>query len=300
MFMLLRLLWENLREFDKKYKDERSVNYFLLTPLQFFFTLIAYYAFVKHIGPKIMEKRKAFDLKYVLLAYNAAQVLVNGGMCISCIYIIWLHKPYDRLSCMMPDRRRTEFGMLELKFAYGYYLLKIVDFADTVFFVLRKRQHQVSFLHVYHHILMACGLFFSVRYLTGGHGASLVIVNLAVHTIMYFYYFISALRPELKHSMWWKKHITQVQIAQFLVLLLHFTHALLDMECEFPKWALGLASFQTLVMLVLFSDFYYKAYLRPNKRKLVSQANAEQVSEHKEEDFSAEQLAVAESEKNTN
>ncbi|XP_039958576.1 elongation of very long chain fatty acids protein F-like [Bactrocera neohumeralis] len=298
MFMLLRLLWEKFRELDEKYKDERSENYFLLSYLQCIFISTAYYAFVKHIGPKIMEKRKAFDLKYVLLAYNAAQVLVNGGMLISVIYIIWLHKPYDRLSCMMPIRQRTEFGMLELKFAYGYYLLKLVDFADTVFFVLRKHQHQVSFLHVYHHILMACGLFFAVRYVSGGHGASLVIVNLAVHTIMYFYYFISALRPELKYSVWWKKHITQVQIAQFLLLLLHFIHALLDTECEFPKWALGFASFQMIVMLALFSDFYYKAYLRPNKRKLVSQANAEQVSEQKKEDFSAEQLV--ESEKNTN
>uniref|UniRef100_A0A0K8WIQ1 Elongation of very long chain fatty acids protein n=1 Tax=Bactrocera latifrons TaxID=174628 RepID=A0A0K8WIQ1_BACLA len=160
MFMVMRLLWKNLRELDGKYKDERSENYFLFSYLQCISISIAYYAFVKHIGPKIMEKRKPLDLKYVLLAYNAAQVFINGGVFISAIYFIWLHKPYDRLSCMMPIRQRTEIGMLELKFAYGYYLLKIIDFADTVFFVLRKHQHQVSFLHVYHHILMVGSLFF--------------------------------------------------------------------------------------------------------------------------------------------
>nr|XP_014098550.2 elongation of very long chain fatty acids protein F [Bactrocera oleae] len=300
MFMLLRLLWENYRELDEKYRDERSENYFLFSPLLFLSIAIAYYAFVKHIGPKIMEKRNAFDLKYVLLAYNAAQVLANGNLFISVIYAIWLHRPYDRLSCMMPVIQRTEIGMVELKFAYTYYLLKIADFADTVFFVLRKRYNQVSFLHVYHHILMAGGIFIFARYLPGGHGASLVTVNSAVHAIMYFYYFISALRPELKQSVWWKKHITQAQIAQFLILLLHFIHGLLDMECKYPKWALGFGSIQAVIMLMLFSDFYYKAYLRPNKKKLVSQTNAERVSEHKEGDFSAERLAMAESEKITN
>lgn len=35
-----------------------------------------------------------------------------------------------------------------------YYMAKIIELLDTVFFVLRKKHQQVSFLHVYHHTLM--------------------------------------------------------------------------------------------------------------------------------------------------
>lgn len=216
------------------------------------------------------------------------------------IYNVWLYRPYDRLSCMMPVMQRSAIGMVELNLSYAYYLLKIADFADTVFFVLRKRHNQVSFLHVYHHIMMAVFVFVYLRYLPGGHGTILALLNLTVHAVMYFYYFISALRPELKQSLWWKKYITQAQIVQFLLLFLHFAHALFDMKCEYPKVGLAFPVIQAIIMLVLFSDFYYKVYLRPNKEKLVPQTNVERDCEHKKEDFSAEPLAEAESEESTN
>lgn len=37
-------------------------------------------------------------------------------------------------------------------------------------------------------------------------------INSFVHVIMYGYYFLTSYRPELKNSMWWKKHITQIQL----------------------------------------------------------------------------------------
>lgn len=37
--------------------------------------------------------------------------------------------------------------------AWWYFFSKIVELLDTVFFVLRKKQSQVTFLHVYHHTI---------------------------------------------------------------------------------------------------------------------------------------------------
>jgi hypothetical protein len=40
------------------------------------------------------------------------------------------------------------------------------------------------------------------------------IINSFVHAFMYTYYFLTAFKPELKKSIWWKKHITQVQLVR--------------------------------------------------------------------------------------
>lgn len=40
-----------------------------------------------------------------------------------------------------------------------------------------------------------------------------IILNLAVHTVMYFYYFQSARGVRC----WWKKYITVMQIVQFVI-----------------------------------------------------------------------------------
>lgn len=50
-----------------------------------------------------------------------------------------------------------------------YFIVKIIDLLDTVFFVLRKKYNQISFLHVYHHAGMVMGGWGAVKYLPGGH-----------------------------------------------------------------------------------------------------------------------------------
>ncbi|ROL51082.1 Elongation of very long chain fatty acids protein 2 [Anabarilius grahami] len=40
------------------------------------------------------------------------------------------------------------------KVLWWYYFSKLIEFLDTVFIVLRKKNSQISFLHVYHHASM--------------------------------------------------------------------------------------------------------------------------------------------------
>lgn len=134
--------------------------------------------------------------------------------------------------------------------------------------MLRKKNNQITFLHTYHHIGISLGGYLAVRFVPGGHGIILGILNTFVHVIMYFYYFLTSVSPKIKQSIWWKKYITQVQIIQFAVLTTHFCWPLLiATDCQFPKVVLSAAALQNLFMLVLFSDFYYKAYIK--KKKLV-------------------------------
>lgn len=92
-----------------------------------------------------------------------------------------------------------------------YYMAKIIELLDTVFFVLRKKTSQVSFLHVYHHTLMPICAFIGVKYLAGGHGTLLGLINSFIHVLMYTYYMLSAM-PSMQKFLWWKKYLTILQI----------------------------------------------------------------------------------------
>lgn len=94
-------------------------------------------------------------------------------------------------------------------------------------------------------------------------------VNSFVHAIMYTYYLQAALKLNLLNSTWWKKLITQIQILQFVGMIIHFGGPLLFpvIDCKFPKYLLILGVTQNTFMLFMFIDFYIKAYVKPKKLK---------------------------------
>ena len=51
---------------------------------------------------------------------------------------------------------------------WWYYISKLVEFLDTVFFILRKKDNQISFLHVYHHASMFPIWWIGVKWVPGG------------------------------------------------------------------------------------------------------------------------------------
>ncbi|KRF80005.1 very long chain fatty acid elongase F-like [Drosophila virilis] len=131
------------------------------------------------------------------MIYNA--VMFGFG-----VYYIILHPAYD-LRCMEPGAEDHPDKSVERWITCSYFLNKVLDLLDTVFFVLRKSYKQITILHVYHHVLMVFGVYWLVRlYGVGGQYMMTGFFNSFVHTVMYFYYFISALYPELKSSLWWK------------------------------------------------------------------------------------------------
>lgn len=135
-------------------------------------------------------------------------------------------------------------------------------FIQQIFFIMRKKFSHVTFLHVYHHTGMVFGGYIASRFCVAGHGTGLAVLNTFVHTIMYGYYLCSALDENVKTSIWWKKHITQVQLIQFFLLGLHFVSCTFAPECNYPKLFCIVMAIQNLFMMFMFGDFYRKTYLR--------------------------------------
>lgn len=54
-----------------------------------------------------------------------------------------------------------------LNLCYVYYLSKLTEFCDTIFFVLRKKKTQITWLHLYHHALTPMEAWLLVKFISG-------------------------------------------------------------------------------------------------------------------------------------
>lgn len=54
-------------------------------------------------------------------------------------------------------------------------------------------------------------------YFLGGHGTFSNIVNNLVHVIMYSYYMVAAMGPKYQKYLWWKKHLTTLQLVSISI-----------------------------------------------------------------------------------
>ncbi|XP_013192148.2 elongation of very long chain fatty acids protein AAEL008004 [Amyelois transitella] len=248
---------------NEEIADEKTQNWFLMrTPWPGMAFLVVYLLTVKRWLPAYMRTRPPYDLRLVIAAYNFIQILACAYIVYHSLVLGWLN--HYSLVCQ-PVENGPQAVEYAWKVCYAYFLVKIADLLDTVFFVLRKKQQQVSFLHVYHHFGMVMVSWGIVKWVPGGHGSMLVAVNSFVHIVMYTYYLLSAWDDSYKRSLWWKKHVTQLQIIQFTILFLHFVSLVVAPHCRFPRQPAYLLIPQNLFMVILFGDFYYRTYIKNTK-----------------------------------
>lgn len=143
-----------------------------------------------------MEKRKPYNLKGLLAVYNLVQVfacafLIHGvsNRINYCLFNSLQKKNVILLfsinnltiffsfkilktdnsflqfwKCHSVDYRSEPKALTILTYTYLTFLLKLVELVETVFFVLRKKNNQVSKLHVYHHVSTATLGWIMVKY----------------------------------------------------------------------------------------------------------------------------------------
>lgn len=155
---------------------------------------------------------------------------------------------------------------------YMYFICKLIELLDTVFFVLRKKNRQISFLHLYHHSMMPICGWIGAKFFAGGHPTLLGVINSFIHVFMYTYYMLAASGPNMQKYLWWKRHLTTMQIVQFVIIFLHNAQMLFT-SCNFPKMLSFLLMFNALMFIYMFGSFYLENYMKANKRQSVPEAN---------------------------
>ncbi|ERL88360.1 elongation of very long chain fatty acids protein 1 [Dendroctonus ponderosae] len=260
MAKVIKTLYEGYMYYMHELADPRTHNIypFLVSPVPISVILFLWHRFVFKWGPEYMKNRKPFELKKIMIAYNICQVMVNSwifyGLLMSIHVVNW--------TCTPVDYSESYWGISHLTYAYYYFILKILDLLDTVFFVLRKKDGHLSFLHTYHHFAMALGTWYTVKYFGGGHIYFIGLANTLVHAILYSYYLLTAYDSKYGKLLWLKKSITTIQLVQFVFFAWSFTNVLLRPTCKFSKLYTVIVLPQNVLMIVLFGNFYFQTYIR--------------------------------------
>lgn len=251
-------------------KDPRVETWlFVKTP---FIPLIILFVYIQilYIGKTMMKNREAFELRTFLYVYNFLQVVVSFYIFYELLATAILSK-YS-LVCQPVDYSDNPLSLRMARGLWLYYITKIIDLIDTIVFVLRKKSNQITFLHLFHHISMVLNAWSGVRFVPGGQTFFLAMLNSFVHTIMYAYYGLSALGPWVQKYLWWKKYITQMQLVQFGIVLLH-TSINYFSKCTYPKgFDIAFMSYGIFIM-ILFLNFYRQSYLKSKREAAAKKAS---------------------------
>ncbi|XP_054169342.1 elongation of very long chain fatty acids protein 4-like [Oppia nitens] len=145
-----------------------------------------------------------------------------------------------------------------------YYFSKLIELLDTVFFILRKKHNQLTFLHIYHHSSMFIFWWVGAKFVPGGSALTGAMVNCFVHVIMYFYYGLAAIGPSIKRFLWWKKYLTILQLMQFTTGVVLGLNSIIT-NCPFTRWMQYVFVCYAFSFIVLFAKFYRKAYVNTDQ-----------------------------------
>lgn len=266
----------SVESFWDHHGDPRVQSWFLMkSPVPVVVMSLGYVIFSKYIGPRIMKNRKAFDLKKAMVVYNMLHVAYNAWLLVE----IWARRNFSNVSllCEPMDHSTSKDQVRLLSLGYWYFILKLLEFGDGTFFVLRKKFNQISNLHVVHHSVMPASgtisdsqlmrlnlikfhhstVWLGLKLVPQVQSGVFLLLNVFVHVFMYGYYLIAALG--LKDAIRWKKYITTLQLTQFVVIAVH-SFQIFFTECDYPKVFSAFIGVHAILFFIAFKHFYNNAY----------------------------------------
>jgi hypothetical protein len=220
----------------------------LLSPTFCLFVTVSYICLAsvgywRYVLPSSPTKGISMHIPRLVLIYNCLVVAASA-------YIAWrvlsfaLYNGYT-LACNMLSPDHMELTLLW----YLFYL-------HTVVMIIRKKKQQLSFLHVYHHSTVVIACWLGCVYLPGGDLFLVALLNSLGHVLLYSHYSLAL----LGYRCYWKKHITELQIIQFLLFISQITYQLYS-DCLPASRTFSYLFFAYVSsFVVLFSLFYRQQY----------------------------------------
>lgn len=250
--------------------DERVQDWPMVqNPIPTIGLCLCYVGFVKYLGPHLMKDREPLNIRWLMVAYNFIMVIVSTYL----FYKLGVHGWFGKYNycCQPVDYTDSDDAIGMASIAWWYYITKFVEFSDTIFFVLRKKYSHISTLHVIHHGIMPMSVWWGIKFTPGGHSTFFAFINSFVHILMYVYYGMAAIGPQMSKFLFWKKHMTSIQMVQFVMIFVH-SFQLLFRECDYPKSFMWWIGFHAVLFWFLFWDFYKTSYLNSRRNNALQQS----------------------------
>ncbi|EGI57283.1 Elongation of very long chain fatty acids protein 4 [Acromyrmex echinatior] len=193
---------------------------FISAPMPVFFISIVYLYIVYIAGPQFMKNRQPYSLKIFMQCYNLFQIISNAWITFNYmtygrpLTVIWRF-------CGSLDELCGNYSEKVLETTWWVLMLKLFDLIETVMFVLRKKNHQVSFLHTYHHVTTFIYLWLVLSYFSHSFLIISISLNCSVHVVMYSYYFLSTFGSNMQRILLpIKKSITTLQMGHITFIMI--------------------------------------------------------------------------------
>ncbi|XP_022673354.1 elongation of very long chain fatty acids protein 7-like [Varroa jacobsoni] len=225
--------------------------------------LAGYLYVVKVAGPRWMKDRVPFEnLKPLMRVYNILMVFANAFMLQYILRRTYLGGGYSLYCQGINYVDRSPQTMELLNALYYYTFVRIIDFLDTIFFVLRKKFSHVSFLHLSHHCLVVFIGWYGALHGYEGQPMLGTCINMFIHIIMYSYYFLASFGHRFKRYLVWKKYLTQLQLIQFVIAIGHLIVPVFEKRCNVPLDHVVVVIGPTIFFLAMFCRFYVQTYVK--------------------------------------
>ncbi|CAG8542308.1 5893_t:CDS:2 [Diversispora eburnea] len=195
-----------------------------------------------YIGKMIMSNRDKVSVKWLSIMHNLNLVVLSAYMCVTVLSEAW---------------RR------------GYSLFANADDRSEEGF--QKNNHQISFLHVYHHFSIFIIWWWVTYVAPTGEAYFSAALNSAVHVVMYGYYLSTVLSVPIRFL---KKYITLFQMTQFSLNMIQASWDLFYFKIynptsnSYPFSSTILLWFYMWTMLGLFADFFRKDRKREKEQSI--------------------------------
>ena len=272
-WQLFPILKSFYTDFENSYEPD-FVQSWMISNSWFPVSAVVAYLLFCYFGTIVMKRFKPFDLKHTLACWNLLlSIFSTWGMIrtVPHLYYDLFHKGFQRSICETPAHN---WGSGATGFAVQMFILsKFPELFDTYFIVMRKKP--LIFLHWYHHVTVLLYCWHS--YVTeASNGLYFITMNYSVHAVMYFYFFLAAVKLVPKWFPTWL--ITAFQISQMAVgvlvvssaLYYHFVGSSLNppVRCsnQFSNLLAGAVMYASY--LLLFLKFAVEKFIFPSSNKI--------------------------------
>ncbi|XP_072942746.1 very long chain fatty acid elongase 7 [Epargyreus clarus] len=254
--------------------DHRVKDWFLMTsPWPLATIITCYLVTIKLIVPAFMKNRKPYELRTIIKWYNILQIIANAVVTWGIMTSGWTTTYH--FGCMLPEYSLRPEPLRMLRFLWWTIILKLLELCETVFFILRKKDRQASFLHIYHHISSLIIIWAGTKYVGGGITSFSPMINNAVHVIMYSYYLLSSEgSPAVKSALIkYKKWITIMQMIQFTIMIVYSAQVFLP-SCPAPLGTTVLYFPNVIFVYYMFYNFFKQNYIKNKNGKQILNGNS--------------------------